>query len=314
MRKGLDLNLLPVLTALDDSRSVSGAAVALGLTQPQVSVALARLRRYFHDPLFIRSAHEMRPTPRATALAESARQILGRIAQELSPEIDFDPALTSRPVTLAMTDAGEMVFLPRLFTALSQAAPGAVVHSVCPPASEVSAALEAGEIDLAIGYFPDLTTSNFFQQALFPDGFATLVRADHPFADARLTLGQYLELDHAVVRSTLRSQEVVERELARRRMRRRIALVIPHVTSLPVIVAQTDLLVTVPQTVASYFTSVGENLRTVATPLELPTIELKQHWHRRFHDDPRNRWLRQLVASTFQRMRRMSHAPQLVAH
>lgn len=300
MRKGLDLKLLPVLAALDDHRSVSGAAVTLGLTQPQVSVALNRLRKYFHDPLFIRSAHEMRPTPRATALVESTRQILAQIEHDLTPHVSFEPALMRRPITLALTDAGEMVFLPRLYKALSQVAPDITVHSVSPPAKEVSEGLEAGDIDLAIGYFPDLQKSNFFQQVLLSDGFATLMRADHPQFRESLTLERYLALDHAVVRSMLRSQEVVERELARRRVRRRIGLVIPHVTSLPVIVAQTDLLVTIPHTLAAYFTRLGENLRIVSVPLELPKVELKQHWHRRFHDDPRNRWLRQLVAGSFQ--------------
>lgn len=312
MRKGLDLKFLPVLTALDDTRSVSGAALTLGMTQPQVSVALSRLRKYFHDPLFIRSAHEMRPTPRATALIQSARQILLQIDQDLSPEVSFDPALTNRPITLAMSDAGEMVFLPRLFTVLYRTAPNAMVQSVSPPAREIGAALEAGDIDLALGYFPDLHKSNFFQQSLLADGFATLIRADHPLVQDRLTMEQYLNLDHAVVRSMLRSQEVVERELARRRVRRRIALVIPHVTSLPIIVAQTDLLVTVPQMVARYFTSLGENLRAVSVPLQLPMIELKQHWHRRFHDDPRNRWLRQHVAETFQNLGSGARAPPAV--
>lgn len=300
MRKGLDLNLLPVLTALDDHRSVSGAAVQLGMTQPQVSVALAKLREFFHDPLFIRTAHQMRPTPRATSLVQSARQILDQVGQELSPDIDFDPALTRRPINLALSDAGEMVFLPRLFAALSEAAPNAVVHSQSPSVKDIGPALEAGEIDLAIGYLPDLHRSNFFQQTLLSDGFATLIRADHPLTAKRLTMEQYIELDHATVRSMVRSQEVVEQELARRRVKRKIRLVIPHVTSLPIIVAQSDLLVTVPRTVANYFASLRENLRMVSVPLDLPTIDLKQHWHRRYHDDLRNRWLRQIVAATFQ--------------
>lgn len=314
MRKGLDLRLLPVLAALSDHRSVSDAAASLGMTQPQMSIALNRLRQYFNDPLFIRSAHEMRPTPRATTLVEATRQILFRIERDLAPDQSFDPAATQRPITLAMTDAGEMVFLPRLFNALKRAAPQAIVHSVSPPARQVSEGLETGDIDLAIGYFPDLQRSNFFQQSLFADGFATLVRRDHP-VDGRLSLEQYLGHDHAMVRSMLRSQEVVERELARRRLRRHVALVIPHVTSLPVIVAQTDLLVTLPGSVARYFTRLGENLRIVGSPLELPTIELKQHWHRRFHDDARSRWLRQLVAATFQRRTVQALPPQLaVAH
>jgi DNA-binding transcriptional LysR family regulator len=300
MRNGLDLNLLPVLAALDDHRSVSGAAVQLGMTQPQVSVALGKLRDFFHDPLFIRTGHQMRPTPRAVALVQSARQILEQVRQELSPDIEFDPALTRRPINLALSDAGEVVFLPRLFAALSRAAPNAVVHSHSPSVKDIGPALEAGEIDLAIGYLPDLHRSNFFQQTLLSDGFATLIRADHPMAARRLTMQEYIQLDHAVVRSMLRSQEVVEQELARRRVKRRIRLIIPHVTSLPILVAQSDLLVTVPGTVAHYFAGLGENVRMVSVPLQLPTIDLKQHWHRRYHDDLRNRWLRQIVAAAFQ--------------
>jgi DNA-binding transcriptional LysR family regulator len=111
---------------------------------------------------------------------------------------------------------------------------------------------------------------------------------------------QFLEMKHAVVRAESRSEEVLERYLARKRIRRQVVLQTPHFTSIPMIVAQSDLIVTVPQPLAEYFTNVSANLRRVALPLQIPRIDIKQHWHRKFHYDARTKWLRTLVSEMFQ--------------
>jgi DNA-binding transcriptional LysR family regulator len=297
----LDLNLLYVLVALDESRSVSGAAVKLGKSQPAVSSALARLRGFFNDPLFVRSGNNMQPTPRALSLVESARFVLGRVGSDIVAAPSFEPTTSQQPISLALSDVGEAVFLPTLLKKLRKLAPRATVRSVSLPANQVAAGLESGEIDLAIGYFPDLKQHNFFQQTLFTDTFASLVRADHPVGTNKLTLKQFLQLEHVVVRAESRTEEVMERYLARRKIRRQVVLTTPHFSSAPIIVEQSDLIVTVPEPLARYFCSVSAHLRMIGLPFEPPRIDLKQSWHRKFHHDERNRWLRSVVAGLFQR-------------
>jgi DNA-binding transcriptional LysR family regulator len=136
---------------------------------------------------------------------------------------------------------------------------------------------------------------------LFSDSFASLLRADHPVSVKKLTLKQYLELEHAVVRAESRTEEVIERYLARRKIRRQVVLTTPHFASAPMIVAQSDLIVTIPEPLARYFSSVSARLRVVGLPFEPPRIELKQLWHRKYHHDARNRWLRALICRLFQR-------------
>lgn len=304
----LDLNLLYVIVALDEKRSVSGAALLLHRSQPAVSAALAKLRQFFDDPLFIRSGNNMQPTPRAAALIQSARSVLGRIRADIVAAPAFHPGSSDQTVTLALSDVGEVVFLPPFLKELRRLAPNASVRSVSLPARDVASGLEAGDINLAIGYFPDLKKSNFFQQVLFSDGFASLLRSDHAVSSSKLSLKQYLQLEHAVVRAESRTEEVIERYLARKKIRRRVALTTPHFASAPMLVAQSDLIVTVPEPLARYYCSVSAQLRVVGLPFDLPRIDLKQFWHRKFHHDERNSWLRALICRLFQDSRRETAA------
>ena len=295
----LDLNLLRVLVTLDEQRSVSRAAVRLGRSQPSVSAALARLRKFFDDRLFLRSGNLMQPTSRAVGIVRSAREILDRVETEIIAPPVFDPAVSDQPVRLALSDVGEVVFLPTILQRLRAVSPKATICSVSLPAPEVPHELERGGIDLAIGYFPDLLKSNCFQQVLFTDGFAGLIRADHPVAANRLTLRQFLQLEHAVVRVESRTEEVIERFLAKHKIQRRVVLTTPHFASTPIVVAHSDLLVTVPEPLARYFSKASANLRVVGLPFEPPRIELRQFWHHKQHTDPRNRWLRTLIYELF---------------
>lgn len=301
MLQQLDLNLLYVLVALENKRSVSAAALTLQKSQPAVSGALAKLRTFFNDPLFVRSGNSMQPTPRAIALIEGARQVLERVGTDIVSTPTFDPSTSHQPINIALSDVGEVVFLPAVLADFRRSAPNALVRSVSLPAADVAAGLESGSIDLAVGYFPDLRKSNFFQQALFTDTFASLVRLDHPLTARKLSLKQYLQLDHAVVHAESRTEEVMERYLARRKIRRRIVLSTPHFASVPIIVAQSDLIVTIPEPLARYFARASANVRTVGLPFEPPRIQLKQFWHRKFHHDRRNAWLRSRVCELFQR-------------
>lgn len=295
----LDLNLLPVLIALHDAGSVSQAAVKLGVSQPTVSGALAKLRAHFDDPLFIRSARGMAPTPRGAEVVNAAREILREIDEKLRPDVTFDPARSHRPFTFALSDVGEIVFLPKLVKRLSETSADAAVRSVSMRPAQLAQALETGDVDLAVGYFPDLKKGDFFQQRLFTHHFVCLLRADHPIQGSRLTMGEFLGLQHAVVHSEGRSQEIFESYLEARGLVRQVAVYTPHFLSIPRLIAQSDMVVTVPHAVGVQYGKPEYGLKAIDPPFPSPPIELRQHWHRKFHKDARNMWLRRNVSELF---------------
>ncbi len=295
----LDLNLIPYLVAMDDARNVSRAAERLGVSQPRVSTALGRLREYFNDPLFVRTSRGMEPTPRALALVPAARDALVRIEKGMLDAEAFDPATSTHTFSIALSDVGEIVFLPRLLQLFAQRAPHANLRSVSVPPGQVERGLESGDIDLAIGYFPDLGGNNFFQQRLFTHRFICLMRSDHPLARTKLSIEQFLTLGHAVVRAEGRSQEVLEQFLEKKRLRRRAVLETPHFMSLPFILTRTDLIATVPHAIGFAYVKEHASITLVEPPLVLPRFDLKQHWHRKYHNAPRGEWLRGVVAGLF---------------
>ena len=220
----LDLNLLHVLVALGDAGSVSRAAVRLGVSQPTVSAALGRLRAHFGDRLFVRAPGGMAPTPRGAEIVDAARDVLRKVDQTLHSAVSFDPALRHRPFSFALSDVGEMVFLPRLTRALAQRAPNTPVRSVSLRPDALDEALDGGDVDLAIGHFPDLEPPRYHRQLLFTHHFVCLLRADHPVQGRRLTMGEFLSLQHVVVQSEGRTQEILEAQLEAQGVQRRIAL------------------------------------------------------------------------------------------
>jgi DNA-binding transcriptional LysR family regulator len=295
----IDLNLLTVLDSLLRERNLSHAAKVLRVSQPTISTSLGKLRELFHDELFVRTGTGMQPTPRALELKEPIRRVLESIRGDVLGAGQFDPAQETRSYTITTSDIGETLLLPRLIAALAREAPHVDIRSVVVGPQYVEEALESGDIDLAVGYFPDLTRPSTMQQVLFTHGFACLVRRDHPLIADKLTIETFLAAHHVVVSAEGRSQELFEDELLKRGLERRCALRIPHFLSAPFVVANTDLIVTVPRAVA-VFVSGLTNLQVLDPPFDAPSFTVKQFWHRRFQNDQRNVWLRNLMASLFQ--------------
>jgi len=293
-----DLNLLRVFDALHRHGHVGRAALELGLSQPAISYSLKRLRDDLGDALFVKTRHGMEPTPRAMQLAPVVQSVLSEIREHVLTAPSFEPQNVQRTFRIAMSDVGEMVFLPRLLHRLTALAPGINVATVSTPPKELMSALQRSEIDLAIGYFPDLDGVDVFQQRLFKHTFVCLVRQGHPAVHGRMTKKAFAELPHAVVQAEGRSQEIVEQYLKEQGIRRRELLHSPHFLSIPMVIAATDLVVTVPAAVGEVFARIAD-VAVLEPPYKMPTFDLKQHWHRSQHDDPGNRWLRGIVLELF---------------
>ena len=298
METGFDLNLLRLLVALADAGSVSRAARRLGVTQPGLSTALARARRQLGDELFVRTPAGMQPTARARRAIEAARSVLETVREGILEQPDFDPRQWRGQFRLAMQDVSESVFLPPLLGQLQRAAPGANVRCVDLGGDELQAALASGAVDLAIGYFPDLDVHQLTRQRLYLHTYACIVRAGHPVLAHGLDLEAYRTLGHVVVTTVAAAVGAFRRSLAARRIERKVAVELPHVLSIPAVVADTDLVATVPLAVAEAFARDG---RIVILPVPFPParFEVRQYWHRTFHRDPRNAWLRRQVAALF---------------
>src|SRR5215212_8840686 len=307
--KPLDLNLLPIAFALYDEQSVSRAARVLGMSQPAVSMALKRMREAFDDPLFVRVANGIAPTPRAHAIIQTSRSLVARLQQDLLKGQPFEPGTSTQTFTIALSDVGEMAFLPRIIPLLRQLAPNCAVRSASLPPSQLAHELEKGGVDVAIGYFPMLATKNFRQRRLSVHRFACLMRINHPSWADRLTVSAFMEADHLVVREEGRSQEVLERFFARRRIRRRVRAYTSHFLGVPFILAGSDLVATVPYAVARDFAGMSPHLAVALPPFEITGFELKLHWHRRFDNEPRNRWLREHLTRIFRDESRPTEPP-----
>jgi DNA-binding transcriptional LysR family regulator len=292
----LDLDWLAVFVEVYKMQSVSRAAQRLGLEQASASIALGKLRRHFDDPLFTRTSAGMEPTPRAQALYPDLAEALARIEKARGSREAFSPHQAQRAFRLCMTDISEIVLLPRLINHLQKSTPGLVVEAekISPDSRR---RLESGEVDLAVGFTPDLE-AGFYQQALFAQDFVCLASKDHPRVRAKLSLRAFTAEGHIVVSTFGTGHSIVDKVLARHKIERRVVLRVPSFLGVARIVAQTEFLVIVPRLLGKALVS-QERVQLLEPPVPLPSYKVKQHWHERFNADAGSMWLRKTMVELF---------------
>jgi DNA-binding transcriptional LysR family regulator len=294
--QGLDLNLLRVFDAVLRDRSVTSAAKHLGLTQPAVSNALARLRTQFEDVLFVRTPTGMDATPFARELSEPVQQALALLESALAHGPGFDPATSMRAFRFYMSDLGQIEFLPPLVERAQRVAPGVRLEAVSLEVEDIGDALAAGALDLAVGFLPGLGPP-VRRQPLFRDPYVCLMRADHPDIGEKLTRKQFLAASHALV-SYKGGHRVIEEALERAGLARKIALRVPHFTVVPMVLERSDLILILPTKVARVYERQGR-FKFLPLPVPIPPADVAAHWHERFERDPGNRWLREMITELF---------------
>lgn len=297
-----DVRLLQVFDEISKTRSVTRAAENLGIGQPTVSIALAKLRDHFNDALFVRVANNMEPTSLAAELEQPVRAALNALEQVFGHQASFDPTSADRIFRIGMTDISQLVLLPKLWAYLRKTSPR--VHiDVVPLSADIPRMLESGEADLALGFIPQLE-AGFYQQVLFHQHYVCVVSADHPrIREESLTLRQFEAEEHVVVTISGTGHLIVDREIERQGITRNIALQVPNYLGTAFVIEETDLLAILPERLAQVLKGRG-HLRVLPVPFYLPSYAIKQHWHARFHHDPGNRWLRQVISDL------LSHARQ----
>ena len=293
----IDLNLLVVFNQLLVDRSVSLTADKLGLSQPAVSNALKRLRDLLKDDLFVRTSRGMEPTPYAMHLVEPVGYALGMLQSALSQRDSFDPATSERTFTLAITDIGEIYFMPTLMATLSRMAPHIKISTLRHQEGHLSDDMASGNVDLAIGLLPSLTTG-FFQRRLFKQRYVCMFRQGHPQANNPITLAQYKSLPHVGIVSANTGHGELDDWLTKKGIERHVQLQVPHFVAVGHILHSSDLIATVPERFAQKCEEPFQ-LETSSLPFKLPDIAIHLFWHAKYNREPANMWLRQQMVSLF---------------
>jgi DNA-binding transcriptional LysR family regulator len=292
----LDLEWLKVFDEVYQTASVSKAAERLGLAQAAASTALNKLRQHFDDRLFARTALGMQPTPHAQKIYPALREVLAQLEQARGSRTGFQPERARRRFRICLTDISEVVLLPQLLNHVRRAAPGVQIETEI--VSNASARrLEDGEVDLAVGFMPQLE-AGFYEQTLFRQNFICLVARNHPRIGAKLTRKGFAAEAHAVISSSGTGHAIVDKTIARHGIERQVVVRLSSFLGVARIVAQTELVVIVPR-ILGQILATQEPVKMVEPPFNLPAYAVKQHWHARFHADDGNAWLRRTVAGLF---------------
>lgn len=287
----VDLNLLVTLEALLEEKSVTRAAEGLGMSQPAVSRALGRLRTVFADALLVERRKAYILSTRAEEIQPTLRRILAHIGGMLEAR-SFDPATAVGTVRLLMLDLEAAALAPYLLDRLATEAPSLNLE-LLPPAGRLFELLEDDATEALVGVV-DEAPAGIRKRGLYDDRYITLMRTGHPAAGKKLTLKRYLELSHIVVSITGVGPAPVDEALARIGRQRRVKVRVPSFLAAVEIAAQSDLVVTLPSSLARTAAAIGRFV-VLPPPLDLDRFTMSLYWHARHQDDPRHIWLRSMV-------------------
>ncbi|NKX54714.1 LysR family transcriptional regulator [Arthrobacter mobilis] len=287
----MDLNLLRTFISVYETGSLTRTAQAMFVTQPSVSHALSRLRRELADDLFVRGGGRMEPTPLAVELYPVFKESVGRIDLAVDSVRSFDPATSTHRFRLALSDLGELGFLPQILKRVSREAP-LVEIDVVPMEIELLAEwLTKGSVDAAIASWP--IRGAFNSTLLKAEKYVCLLRADYPLSNGAITLEQFAEAGHAIVARTTGHQlpETVMDSLG---IVRRATVTVHHFAVLPHIVSECNLVAIAPESMARGWLQKWP-LKTAELPFEVPALEVTLHLRTAERESPALAWFQRTV-------------------
>lgn len=291
----IDLNLLHVVATVLRERSATKAAARLHVTQSAVSNALRRARTIFGDPLVTREPHGLAPTARGLALLEPLQAWVEEARRLVGDAPTFEPARSTRTFTIACTDAIALTLLPALVRRLRGAAPSARLRLLTLDRLLAEEPLARGECDLLIG-IPPVVPPGHAAELVYRDPFACVVRRDHPGVESRLGLERFAGLPHVELALFGTSDDAIDRALARHGKSRDIVYSVPHFSTIPLVVMESDAVATLGRRVALAFAE-RYPLRVLTPPVKLAPMSISQVWHRRAESDPAVTFLRKVVVA-----------------
>lgn len=292
VERDLDLNLLLAFEALFATGSVTGAARRLGIGQPAMSAALARLRVMLGDPVFERVGRTMQPSPAAREMAPELIAALDGIRETIRRRRVFSPAEAMRAFTLASTDYTSLVLVPDLVQRVRATAPGVTLRVIAYDKDEIGELLEANVADVAVGVFSSPPPS-VVARPLYRETFVGVARADHPAVrDGAMSLSNFVSVPHALVTVRRDTRGFVDDALEARGLTREIALTLPHMMALPEVLAGSDMVAALPERMA---TRLGPSVCRFRLPVATEPWTVGMLWNPSQRNDPGGRWLRDLL-------------------
>lgn len=289
--KKLDLNLLIVLNALLEERHVSRAAERVNLSQPAVSRALARLRMMFHDPLLVKGASGMVLTTRAKDLHQPLQGILRDITNIVSPP-SFDPATMQGEIVIATRDNELVTILPNVITEVTKTAPHLKL-SILPLIGNDLSILEHNKADFVLAG-SESKSATLHRHLVMEEKFSCILSRKNSLIHQDINLKTYLKMKHCLVTISNFGEGVVDRVLAEKNLKRNIVLRVPHFLAVSHLVANSDLVATLPHQLCQLI-SQQENVSIIDPPLKLPKFAIYLYWHVKNHKNPIHQWFRKLI-------------------
>ncbi|MCH2040418.1 MAG: LysR substrate-binding domain-containing protein [Saccharospirillaceae bacterium] len=309
--RNLDLNLLPVFTALVEEQHLSRAAERLHMSQPAVSNALKRLRQRMDDELFVRTSRGLKPTPRAIALYNKVRDGLQLIEQGWQQQKSFQPATSEQTFIISTNPAVEYLATPWLMKLLRQQAPNVRLRFEPDHLSDIPQRLQDGRVDIAIDFI-DYHHRGLISEELQLEDLVVIAAKDHPDFSPELTLEQFERLSHVTVSPRNQQGTPIEQLMGHQKLQRDVRLHVTSFVSIPQIVAQTDLIAVVPVRLM-HEDHIQPLLQSAPLPFEYPQVPLKLIWHQSREQDQAHQWLRatlsKLVNITIQHLQREISVP-----
>lgn len=298
--KNFDFNLLKIFNAIFKEGNITAAAKSLDLSQPTVSTHLNKLREEFNDPLFVKNAHGLDPTPLALSMSREIEEIIHLIEDRIFCRSQFDPKKTTRKFTISTGEIGQILFFERIFSIMREEAKFSSLKIINTPSSELKKSLEDGMADIAIGHFPHLNESNLFQQLLYEKPLVCVAKKGHrAFNNSIISINDFLDCEHAIFASENKLSSILDEALRKNNQYRKVSLELSNVYSAPTILKKTDFISVLPEAIARTIFS-PEQIEIAPLPFNLSNFEIKQFWHRRVNKDPAVIWLREMIKKEFQ--------------
>jgi DNA-binding transcriptional LysR family regulator len=292
----LNLNDLLALDALLSERHVTRAAARSGLSQSAMSHTLRRLREQLGDPLLVRGANGLLPTPRGLELATRLRQALAELEQTLFDVPAFDPATSDRTFTVACIDLVTLPLLPPVLAIIAAEAPGLRIVVRPLRADRLVDELERDELDVAL--VGSEATPGMRRQHVYSEDFVCIVREGHPALRRRWNRDRYRALPHIMISPHGEDETALERTLAKHGVRLPVVLRVPYFVVGPIMVALSNLALTAPRRLAAGMAT-DFPLRLLELPVSIPGVEIAQVWHPKNDRDPALSWLRDSIVAAF---------------
>ncbi len=306
--KRLDLGMLSALLLMLEQRSLSDVAREVGMSQPALSHALARMREIFDDDLLVREGNALVPTQRAVLIRDQLRSLVPDL-QGLLESAAFDPASSQQVFKIAITDHAGQVLLPDVIHKLGEQAPHVVTDiSIIPNRQTDLKELDDSQYDTRIGWLRSLPP-RWRKRKLCDDRIVLIGAPEHPdFADggSRLTIERFVELKHVALRSERPIYpNMVDTLLAQHSLERQVVMRVSHFSVVPFLLTGSRMVAMFPERLALKFADLGL-IRIAHPPIHFPPSDLSLAWHPRVHSDPGHVWLRRLIVSCMTDVRRQS--------